>query len=408
MKKIALILAILYISANFLHAERIFPYTIFSNWCGEYEYEIDKTTKLDSIVKEIDSILPLDNISLYFKNVDEKTIDSLIYSVKRKRFINEITFNYCNFKKMPLSVRKLINLTSLHFIRCDSLISLNGFNTTNTLFVVTLESCRIKELPEGLDKIYSFLFLMLDFPNDFTGFDLNKELEKFSDRKNILNLFVKYKLLDKFPESLFKLTNLQSLMFFTDSKLYFPPRFDELKNLVEVRTSNDNQRVIESFYQGKYFIMGGFNIHSLFDEEDPDPEAGKYCLISGQRSTFRYKVEIDTNTIQGFAFFYIKDNAYPDSRMTYKLNENEIIFHIDTIQDNVKLEITKLKDSDSVKVFIAEYKTEIPLYSYEYKKGGIILDFKDLKKFQYNFIVQINEKRFILNLILVDNGKRIK
>ena len=231
MKKITLVLAILYISLNSLHTEPTFPYSLFSNWFSDYRYEINKTTKLDSLVKEIDSIRPLDNIALYFENVDNRTIDSVINSVRRFRFIYKISFINCHFKEMPLSVRKLINLTCLHFIRCDSLISLNGFNTTNTLFLVTLESCRIKELPEGLDKIYSFLFLMLDFPNDFTGFDLNKELDKFSERKNILNLFVKYKQLDKFPESLFKLTNLQSLMFFTDSKLYFPPRFNELTNL---------------------------------------------------------------------------------------------------------------------------------------------------------------------------------
>lgn len=406
MKKIALILAILCISANCLHSEDIFPYNLFNECFSEYRFEINNTTKIDSIVKEIDDKLPIDNKALYFENVDEKLIDSLIYSVKYKRLIYKISFINCQFKEMPLSVRKLINLTSLHFIRCDSLISLNGFNTTNTLFLVTLESCRIKELPEGLDKIYSFLFLMLDFPNDFTGFDLNKELEKFSERKNILNLFIKYKQLGKFPESLFKLTNLQSLMFFTDSSLYFPPRFDELTNLLEIRTSNNSQKVIESFDKGERHIFGCFGDNNFFNEEidEIEHETGKYCLISGKRTPFRYKVEIDTNTIRGFAFFYIKDYAYPDSRMTYKFNENEIIFHIDTIQDNIKFEITKLKDSDSVKVFIAEYNTEVPLYSYEYKKGGIILDFKDLKKFQYNFIVQINEKRFILNLILVDNG----
>ncbi len=406
MKKIALILAILCISANYLQAEDIFPYYIFNNLCGEYRYEIGKTTKLDSIGKEIDSIRPLDNIALYFENVDNKTIDSVINSVRRFRFIYKISFINCHFKEMPLSVRKLINLTCLHFIRCDSLISLNGFNTTNTLFLVTIESCRIKELPEGLDKIYSFLFLMLDFPNDFAGFDLNKELDKFSERKNILNLFIKYKQLGKFPESLFKLTNIQSLMFFTDSSVYFPPRFDEFSNLLEIRTSNNNQKVIESFDKSERHIFGCFGDNYIFDEEYPESEVGKYCLISGKRTPFRYKVEIDTNTIRGFSFFYKKDYAYPDSRMTYKLNENEIIFHIDTIQDNIKFEITKLKDSDSVKVFVAEYKTEVPLYSYKYIKGGIILDFKDLKKFYYNFIVQINEKRFILNLILVDNGVR--
>lgn len=410
MKKITLVLAILYISLNSLHAEPTFPYSLFSNWFSDYRYEINKTTKLDSLVNEIDSIRPLDNIALYFENVENKTIDSVINSVRRFRFIYKISFINCHFKEMPLSVRKLINLTCLHFIRCDSLISLNGFNTTNTLFLVTLESCRIKELPEGLDKIYSFLFLMLDFPNDFTGFDLNKELDKFSERKNILNLFVKYKLLDKFPESLFKLTNLQSLMFFTDSSVYFPPRFDELINLLEIRTSNNSQKVIESFDKGERHIFGCFGDNNFFNEEidEIEHETGKYCLISGKRSTFRYKVEIDTNTIQGFAFTYIKDNAYPDSRMTYKFNENEIIFHIDTIQDNIKFEITKLKDSDSVKVFVAEQGTDVPLYSYEYKRGAIILDFKELKETMYNFIVQINEKRFILILTLADNGQRIK
>ncbi len=328
MKKFIYILFTLLIITNKMMAEELFPNILYSNCSSSIEkIVINEFTNIDSLVREYNNKIPKLDVTLSFYNTDTKIIDSTISLLKVHRLILDISFHNCTFKILPYSIRKLSSLTGLHFNSCDSLVSLNGFNTTNTLFLVTLESCRIKELPEGLDKIYSFLFLMLDFPNDFTGFDLNKELDKFSERKNILNLFVKYKQLDKFPESLFKLTNLQSLMFFTDSSVYFPPRFNELTNLLEIRTSNNSQKVIESFDKGERHIFGCFGDNNFFNEEidEIEHETGKYCLISGQRTQFRYKVEIDTNTIQGFAFTYIKDNAYVVkrqqlTRLFYQLN----------------------------------------------------------------------------------------
>ena len=88
--------------------------------------------------------------------------------------------------------------------------------------------------------------MILEFPNNFNGFNLNSELLKFNKRNNIIDLFVKYKLLNEFPESLFNLISLQSLIFYSDDSLYFPHKFDRLNNLIYIITTAKKIDVVES------------------------------------------------------------------------------------------------------------------------------------------------------------------
>ncbi len=418
MRKLILLFIMIMVYYTSLFSEPIFPELLFpellflsDNSKREF-YTIDNQNDFNRIKDSINRKRDLCYIILTIKNIDDnKIVDSIINSIERQKYIIDISFHNCNFKELPYSMRKLDNLTGMHFFECDSLITLDGFNSTSTLFLLTFIDCRINELPEGTEKIKSMLYLMLDFPNDFSGFDLNKELDKFSRRKNILNLCIKYKLLDKFPDSLFKLTNIQTLLFYSDSKLYFPPRFDELNNLVETNTSNCNNNVINSISKGENYNFGSYNEYGIIEEKN-NKEYKKYKieLCDKPKLSMLYKPDqrdketyhLQSNMIE---FIYSKNRIYNNLNIEYKFYNREILLNLDTANATANIKISNIGKNDSVKVYLTKdsIMTAKPFINYEYTNDGILLDFKEFDRKYYFLHIDINKTNYIIRLIFTDN-----
>lgn len=188
----------------------------------------------DSIVGNNHDQMPRNRslINVTFIELDEKSIDSIITSLDRNPYIYGICFVGCPIRKLPSSAKKLPRLVAIAFDGCDSIETLDGFNTVGYNFLLSFYDCKINHLPCGTENLCASLYLALEFPCEFEGFDLNRELKKFEKRKNITQLLIIHSKLDEFPEEIFKLTNLQSLIFLSNKNIKYPDRFSELPNLM--------------------------------------------------------------------------------------------------------------------------------------------------------------------------------
>ena len=86
-------------------------------------------------------------------------------------------------------------------------------------------------MPEGISDSYSYVNLILKFPDDFSGFDLNAELKKFHKNENLRMLTVDYPSLKVFPESIFDFKSLRLLEFERCAIDSIPDNFDKFKML---------------------------------------------------------------------------------------------------------------------------------------------------------------------------------
>lgn len=357
--------------------------------------EIHNNTNFDSLNIVMEKIFKeknLCNFDLDIYNMDESLIDSLIYQIEYKHRIVSIRFNNSPIKKIPFSIRKLINLYSISFINCDSIKSLNGFNSTNTMFSITFENCRIKELPEGTEKLIPMLQLMLEIPDDFDEFNLNDELSKFTKRKNIINLFIKYKILKKFPESLFELLSLQTLIFFSNDDLYIPLKFDKLLNLNNLYITNLNDDLLKSL-ENKEFPQWYGKLQ--LTEDSTAYVYDKYSFMSKLRAPIYYKDEPQKksrwNIKKSYMYTYYQDGSRVKN---FKFGKYDVKMVPDTVKNTLTFFFNNADDIDSIKMYLIDYNSRKIVKTYNFNKDKAILDLNDFSDGVYFIMFEIKGEHY--------------
>jgi len=375
---------------------------------GNIEYEnikIDSSSNFDSVQNVISNIQfeRKKLIYLTFSSVNEHLINTYIDSIERKSLIIGIHLIDCPIKKLPFSIRDLINIHSLRLERCDSIQSLNGFNSSQTLFSLFFENCKIKELPEGVEKLIPLLRLMLEFPDDFKDFDINNELEKFSKRKNIFNLYIKYYQLKEFPENILELTTLQTLIIFSNNNIKYPDNYDKLVNLNELRICyiidddiNPNTLKLGKVFINHfhYFLEFYYKNGSRYDKNPYERFKYPYLYLKGVKYLYIYKDLPPLPPIPYTSKLYIFG-----LNSKYKDEDCEINFKADTINKHLTLFIPTVKESDSVRIYISEHNKDTPLQTYEFNKNGTLIDLSKFKKDEYRLNLYINNKPVIFIML---------
>lgn len=375
---------------------------------GNIEYEnikIDSSSNFDSVQNVISNIQfeRKKLIYLTFSSVNEHLINTYIDRIERRSLIIGIHLIDCPIKKLPFSIRDLINIHSLRLERCDSIQSLNGFNTSQTLFSLFFENCKIKELPEGVEKLKPLLRLMLEFPDDFKDFDINNELEKFSKRKNIFNLYIKYYQLKEFPENILELTTLQTLIIFSNNNIKYPDNYDNLVNLNELRICyiveddfNPNTiKLRKSFINNyHYFLDYYYKNGTRYDKNPYERFKYPYLYLKGVKYLYIYKDLPPLPPIPYTSKLYIFG-----LNSKYKDEDCEINFKADTINKHLTLFIPTVKESDSVRIYISEHNKDTPLQTYEFNKNGTLIDLSKFKKDEYRLNLYINNKPVIFIML---------
>jgi hypothetical protein len=187
---------------------------------------------------------------LTFERMSQEDIDSILsrlWSDGYYQYIASLGFKECPIRSIPKVVSDFRSLYAIEFKKCDSITTMNGFNEfRRSNFELSFIDCKIKELPNGVENLAPMIQLKIICPYDYADFDLDKELSKFSKRKNINKLFIYYNKLAQFPESIFNLTSLRYLYFYSNNIKYYPLEFDKLVNLVYVDISSEDDRVEEN------------------------------------------------------------------------------------------------------------------------------------------------------------------
>lgn len=340
---------------------------------------IDNNTDFDSINTVINNSLKEKKykyFTLGFDKMNESSIDSLIKCLDNKNKIISVDLYSCPIKKLPIYVRKFSNLYSLTFENCDSIQSLNGFNTDFYMFSLFFENCRIKELPEGIEKLKSMLMLMLEFPDDFNEFDLNNELSKFTKRKNIINLFIKYKQLKEFPESLFELISLQRLFFLSNDSIYCPNKFDKLPNLNTLILTKMKNKEIET--------------NSSFPEDTIE-----YWSL---KNNLRFSVSTGSDYIEEPKWHIEKTYLYPYQKVAssvqkFEFEGYELTMTADTVKNHLTLYAPNIKETDTVEIYLVDYNKRDLQKTYKFNKDGTIFDLNEFPDGWYYYIISINNKQ---------------
>ncbi len=198
----------------------------------------DGLEEINKMIFALDSIRPKNSrptrfVSLSFDGYNEEQIDSLAGCIwlRNRASILELEFFNSPIKRIPRSVSYFPNVQNMNFLKCDSICSMNYFDTDKTIFGFSFYKCNISKLPEGIESISPMLNLEFDMLDTVNTFDIDMELRRFERRNNVLSLLINNKFLKKFPESIFRLTSLQTLVINVSDDTKYPNRFNELINL---------------------------------------------------------------------------------------------------------------------------------------------------------------------------------
>lgn len=251
-----------------IKAEKSYPRaTFFEGYYKKYPtifYKIQSLNQISTFNKIQDSIDYLKaqsnadyvycNASIEFSAMNKEQIDSSFALITQKENIRTLIFRNCSFQELPDSLNSLTSLDAIHFIECDSLKSLGKFDPVVPIFEFYYYGCQISSLPEGIEKIHPLVRLLLHLPDTLFHFNLNKELGKFSKRNNLIDLSIRGKRIAEFPENIFTLTSLRSLMFETLEGLCYPRKYDKLVNLLKLTLTCWNEEVENSARKNSNFI----------------------------------------------------------------------------------------------------------------------------------------------------------
>ncbi len=209
------------------------------------------------------------NVIIMFIEMNEEEIEKAMNLLLYSPTIMGIDFYKCNIKKIPdITIMQFFpTLKYITFIECDSIASIKSLRHYDFIDLSFI-NCRIKHLPEGIQDSYYVCNLTLDFPDDFEGFDANKELKKFNNR-NLTRLKISYPKLSEFPESVFNFDQLRILSINKSLIKHIPDKFHHFKILryiyIDVDTNvtipktlfyNDTVRLnsLENLYIGPHYF----------------------------------------------------------------------------------------------------------------------------------------------------------
>jgi hypothetical protein len=344
-----------------------YPHAVYNNMADTI-FNINAVNDIIQINYLFDSLdakfeISSKTIALSFNKLDENQIDSSIKLFKYKNCIQQISFLECPIKKLPDSFNLLYYVNKIQFRKCDSIVSMNNFNSDYSIICINFINCRIKKLPDGLENIFPMLSLILILPDDFNGMSINNELLKFEKRKNIIDLFIRYSQLDKFPESIFNLINLQTLFFIGNNIIYYPAEFDKFVNMRQIYISCNDDRVEESAKKIttlNYFRRlrnGDFKSELSLDHILTDCRSDKSKIIDSQHRLFFTKK------------FYTSKNALDFS---LQLDNHNIFIEPNPVEGNIKLNFKDLKTNDVVNVTFSD-STDKFLYSAKEKINTAVI-----------------------------------
>ena len=319
------------------------------------------------------------DIIVTFDSMSESQIDSSIRILYRNSYSQEIIgINIKNspIKKIPESFKLCDNLYGINFIKCDSISSFTDFNTTARIFAVTFDNCRIEKLPDGIENLLSYVRLSLGFPVDFSGFDLDQELKKFEKRNNIFDMAIVYAKCDKFPETIFNLKALQTLIFISKGIEDYPDRFDSLQNLTGLYLSARSK--IESINEEICaFKIINTEENSFLWEQDGFP-VGFYKFIYDNSNFFLHPSNkiaendyLSNNTI-------LFDQSEIDS-VSFIFQKRVAIVSRNEREGFINIKFPDLKDEDSaqIKIFIDEFKPS--LFEIKVVQDEYLIDLRDIE-----------------------------
>lgn len=397
MKKLLILMILLLINYKYIKSEDMFGYnTIFGDF--KHHFKIYNNIQIDSINKIInksnDKYFNIISNSkpysmLTFSKMNESQIDSAVKKIEFKQFVKTIQFDTCFLKKLPYSFRDFRELSSIVFNQCDSIISLNGYNSTNSIFSIYLKNCRIKKIPEGIEKLKSFLRLIIEFPDDFSDMDVNTELMKFEKRNNIIDLLIYYRLMDLFPETIFKLTSIQNLAISALNMKPYQPQYEKMVNLINIFITNVNDAIVTSVNKNENRVIFG---QSTINENTKNIHEDVSEYIHYRKGMLYH------NTLRNLA----KENIILN-KLEYKnyfkqefiINFDEYIVNIkqDTVNyQQIKIDITNLKLNDSVTGEINYWTTYELNHKLTFKKNICEIDLSKFKYGDFLIIIKINEK----------------
>jgi len=244
------------------------------------------------------------------------------------------------------------------------------------MFSLFFENCRIRELPEGIEKLKPMLMLMLEFPDDFDELNLNNELSKFTKRKNIINLFIKYKQLKEFPESLFELVSLQRLFFISNDSIYCPNKFDELTNLNTLNLTKMKNNDIKT--------------NLTFPEDTIEYWNLKSNLRFIRRAGSTYYEVTKWNIEKTYLYPYQK---VASSVQKFEFEGYELTMTADTVKNHLTLYAPNIKETDTVEIYLIDYNKRDLQKTYKFNKDGTIFDLNEFPDGWYYYIISINNKQ---------------
>lgn len=354
-----------------------FPVNNIFRFRPDYSFNIKNVHDIDNYVKKMDSLIGEDGYtwsdnlysSICFENLNEKQIDSVIHEIHDPRLIVELVFKNCPIKMIPDSVKLLYDLYSISFNNCDSIRNMNGFNSNFPVFGINFNNCKINQLPDGIENFGSMLRLMIRVPVDANKLDIDKELRKFRKRKNIIDLFIKYDKLSDFPNSIFQLSSLQTLIFYSRCIKHYPADFDKLNNLMYLYISSFDDRVDESAKKNK-------NLQFLKRLNTGDSDTNfmnfKYNFEWG-RCEFSNTLEHNSN----HHLIFSPGGLVTDYTNVYGINNKEILIKVENIKQIISIYFKDAKPSDKLLVQITDKKNKI-LFNGRIKNRNCELDLKDL------------------------------
>lgn len=190
-----------------------------------------------------------------FDNMEEVRIENMLVSLASRFEIRILRFRNCTFRKLPNSLNRLMKLEAIHFIECDSLKSLGKFDPITPIFEFYFFNCKIPNLPDGIEKLHPMVRLLIHLPDTLNRLNLDTELSKFTRRNNLIDLAIRGKDIAEFPESIFTLSSLRTLIFESTKTIRFPYKFDKLFNLLKLTLTCWDEEVENNARNNSNFII---------------------------------------------------------------------------------------------------------------------------------------------------------
>lgn len=312
-----------------------------------------------------------------FTDMGEDQINLAVSKIESKEHIRILIFRNCSFKELPDSINNLKSLNAIHFVECDSLRSLGSFNTFLPIFEFYFYNCKIPHLPDRIEKISSMLRLLIHLPDHYEDFVLNEEINKFSRRNNLVDLAIRGKNISEFPENIFFLTSLRTLMFESWKKLNYPYKFYRLNNLAKLTLTCWDEEVENSARENENFIAYypiDFEYTTLDYSISPHYyDMSNITLIEDPHEFLDNRLFVYFIDSKGFQF---RKDTYPfgnkDITLLQDSKEKKIFFSLEGNESS----------KDSLKVYLLDERSNVIDQGVPTEKG-IMLSVENLKDLNY-------------------------